>query len=99
MPAIAALPGLDDLRDRALASLASCGVSAGALSGDQRSRTPILGAELARVSWCTAQDAGNAVDRAQQAFRTWRQVPARPAAPSSSGSPGCWPGIRRRSPP
>ncbi len=76
MPAIAALPGLDDLRDRALASLASCGVSAGALSGDQRSRTPILGAELARVSWCTAQDAGNAVDRAQQAFRTWRQVPA-----------------------
>ena len=76
MPAIAALPGLDDLRERALASLASCGVSAGALGGDQPSRTPILGAELARVSWCTAQDAGNAVDRARQAFRSWRQVPA-----------------------
>jgi aldehyde dehydrogenase (NAD+) len=76
MPAIAALPALDDLRDRALTSLASCGVAADALGGDQRSSTPILGAALARVSWCTTQQASAAVARAQEAFRSWRQVPA-----------------------
>jgi aldehyde dehydrogenase (NAD+) len=76
VPAIAALPGLDDLRYRALASLASCGVATDALGGDQRCRTPILGAELARVSWCPAAEARDAVDRAQEAFRSWRQVPA-----------------------
>ena len=76
MPAIAALPGLDHLRDRALASLACCAVTADALGGDQRMLTPILGAELARVSWCTTQEASNAVDRAQEAFRSWRRVPA-----------------------
>jgi aldehyde dehydrogenase (NAD+) len=77
MPAIStSLPTLDDLRDLALASLASCGVAADALGGDQRSMTPILGAELARVRWSTPQQAGQAVDRAQEAFRSWRQVPA-----------------------
>jgi aldehyde dehydrogenase (NAD+) len=76
MPAITALPALSDLRDRALASLASCGVTADALGGDQRSVTPILGAELACVSWCTAQQASAAVARAQEAFRSWRQIPA-----------------------
>jgi aldehyde dehydrogenase (NAD+) len=76
VPAIAALPALDDLRDRALASLASCGVATDALGGDQRCLTPILGTELARVSWCTAAEAGDAVNRAQEAFRGWRQVPA-----------------------
>src|ERR1017187_10552710 len=76
MPAIAALPTLDDLRDRALTSLASCGVPTDTLGGDQRSITPILGAELARVSWCTAQQASAAGARAQEAFRSWRQIPA-----------------------
>src|ERR1017187_10207998 len=76
MPAIAALPTLDDLRDRALTSLASCGVPTDTLGGDQRSITPILGAELARVRWSTPQQADDAVARAQEAFRRWRQVPA-----------------------
>ncbi len=76
MHAIAALPALDELRDRARASLASCGVAAEALRGDQRSLTPVLGAELARVRWSTTRDATDAVARAQQAFGSWRQVPA-----------------------
>jgi aldehyde dehydrogenase (NAD+) len=76
MPASAALPALGDLRDRALASLAGCGVAADTLGGDQRSTTPILGAELARVSWSTASQASAAVARAAEAFRSWRQVPA-----------------------
>jgi len=77
MPATAAsLPTIDQLRDRALASLTSCGMSAAALGGDHRSSTPILGAELARVGWATPQQADDAVVRAQEAFRSWRQVPA-----------------------
>ena len=77
MPAIStALPTLEDLRDRAVASLGSCAVAADALGGDQRSITPILGADLARVSWSTPPDADDAVARAQEAFRSWRQVPA-----------------------
>ncbi len=76
MPAItASLPAADRLRDRAHASLASCGVAAGALGGDQRSITPILGAELARVSWSRPADADDAVARAAEAARSWRQVP------------------------
>ncbi len=77
MPAIStSLPTLDNLRDRGLASLGSCAVAGTALGGDQRSITPILGADLARVRWSTPQDADDAVARAQEAFRSWRQVPA-----------------------
>ena len=77
MPATSqSLPSADELRDRALASLARCGVGPDALGGDQRSSTPILGMELARVRWSTPQQADDAVARAQEAFRRWRQVPA-----------------------
>ncbi len=99
MPAIStSLPTLDDLRDRALASLGNCAVAGTALSGDQRSITPILGADLARVRWSAPQDADDAVARAQEAFRSWRQVPGRPAAPSSSTSAGSLRGTRQHSP-
>jgi aldehyde dehydrogenase (NAD+) len=77
MPATSqSLPNADELRDRAFASLARCGVGPDALGGDQRSSTPILGMELARVRWSTPQQADDAVARAQEAFRRWRQVPA-----------------------
>jgi aldehyde dehydrogenase (NAD+) len=77
MPAISqTLPAPDDLRDRALASLARCGVAPATLGGEDQSVTPILGAELARVRWATAADAEQAIDRAQTAFQAWRQVPA-----------------------
>jgi acyl-CoA reductase-like NAD-dependent aldehyde dehydrogenase len=77
MPAISpSLPAPEDLRQHALDSLTSCAVAPEALGGDQRSMTPILGAELARIGWSSPQQVDDAIARAQQAFRSWRQVPA-----------------------
>ncbi len=77
MPAISqSLPTPEDLRERARASLASCAVAPEAIGGDQRTMSPILGSELARVRWSSPQDVQDAVARAQEAFRRWRQIPA-----------------------
>jgi aldehyde dehydrogenase (NAD+) len=71
-----ALPTLSELRERALASLSSCGVAAGCLGGDHGSDTPIRGQDLAAVGWSAAGDVDAAVARASEAFLTWRQTPA-----------------------
>jgi aldehyde dehydrogenase (NAD+) len=77
VPAISpSLPTPELLRERATASLASCAVAPGLLGGDHRAMTPVLGAELARVRWSSAQDVDDAIARAQEAFRSWREVPA-----------------------
>jgi aldehyde dehydrogenase (NAD+) len=77
MPAISqSLPTPQSLRERARASLASCAVAPEALGGDQRTTTPILGAELARVRWSSPKDVDDAIARAQETFRRWRKVPA-----------------------
>ncbi len=44
--------------------------------GDLIARTPITGGELARVRANTADDVRTAIGRAQEAFVTWRSVPA-----------------------
>src|SRR6202041_534866 len=53
------------------------GLTAGALSGGALSvRSPIDGAEIARVRETPAADMPAIIDRAQSAFLAWREVPA-----------------------
>jgi aldehyde dehydrogenase (NAD+) len=70
------LPTLSELRERALAGLASCGVPAEILRGDHASATPIRGQQLAAVGWSAGADVGAAIDRATEAFLSWRDTPA-----------------------
>ena len=70
------LPALSELRERALSSLARCGVPEDSLRGDHRSITPIRGQELTAVGWSAAQDVDGAVARAADAFLIWRETPA-----------------------
>ena len=75
-PARTALPTADELRSRARAALAACGVGADLLAGSRTSRTPITGEDLVAVSWAAEGDVDAAVLRAHQAFLTWRGTPA-----------------------
>jgi aldehyde dehydrogenase (NAD+) len=75
-PTAQSLPALTELRERALASLARCGVPPERLGGDHRSATPIRGEELAAVGWSAASDVDDAAGRAIEAFLTWRETPA-----------------------
>src|SRR5947209_2627533 len=45
-------------------------------SGDIAVRSPIDGSEIGRVAAHTPQQVGEIVQRAQQAFEAWRNVPA-----------------------
>ena len=44
--------------------------------GDLVSRSPIDGAELGRARMMSADAVGEAVGRAEAAFKAWRQIPA-----------------------
>jgi aldehyde dehydrogenase (NAD+) len=70
------LPSADELRDLAQRSLDACGVDAALLSGGSTSRTPVLGTDLLPVSWATDDEVDRAVERAAEAFVTWRTTPA-----------------------
>ena len=68
-----------ELRDRALAALDALGVDREARlddGGTVRARSPLTGAELFGVRTHTADGVADAVGRAADAFRAWREVPA-----------------------
>ena len=65
------LPTHDDLVARASAILAACGAATG--DGDQHARTPITGGPLGAAG--SSGDVDAAVDRATEAFLTWRTTP------------------------
>ena len=71
-----ALPSAAALRAAASRALEACGVDPGRLSGDQTSRTPVLGADLLPVRWSDADDVDRAVTAAHEAFLVWRVTPA-----------------------
>ncbi len=66
------LPSTEQLAGRAAELLAACGAVTG--DGDQPARTPITGGSLSPAG--STGDVDAAVDRAQTAFRTWRDTPA-----------------------
>ncbi|WP_129793923.1 aldehyde dehydrogenase family protein [Sphingosinicella sp. CPCC 101087] len=66
-----------DLATETRALLANLGVDPSWLDGGSLTvRSPITGETLAHVRETTIAEAGREIARAEQAFRTWRQVPA-----------------------
>ena len=56
--------------------------------GDLSVRTPVTGEEIGAVSSISAEETGAAVERAHQAFKAWRNVPApRRGGSSRTGKP------------
>ncbi|MFD4621480.1 aldehyde dehydrogenase family protein [Streptomyces sp. NPDC058475] len=75
--AVTAVSSTDDIRARAEAALARCGVELAAVKGDGLgARTPITGAELFRLRAATPESVDRAVEAAHDAFLTWRITPA-----------------------
>ncbi|MGH3359518.1 MAG: aldehyde dehydrogenase family protein, partial [Nocardioidaceae bacterium] len=70
------LPSSSQLFDIARTSLDRCGVDIDALAGDTRNNSPVNGEPLASYAEGDGAAVRSAVDRAQEAFRSWRAVPA-----------------------
>jgi len=74
--ASAEIPGGSELSGLAAATAERCGVDLGAIAGGTELTSPINGERLFSVDWADAAAVGVAVDRARDAFRQWRMVPA-----------------------
>ncbi|MDP9391045.1 MAG: aldehyde dehydrogenase family protein, partial [Actinomycetota bacterium] len=70
------LPTAEDLRRSAQEAAGRCGVDLNTWAGDRPVTSPINGEPLFSVRWQDAADVAGAVERAQEAFREWRTVPA-----------------------
>ncbi len=76
MTAVTTLPSADDLRQQAQDAARRCGVDLDSLAGDHVVTSPVNGQPLSSVRWSTGADVDGAVARAEEAFRSWRTVPA-----------------------
>ncbi|WP_068399484.1 L-piperidine-6-carboxylate dehydrogenase [Kribbia dieselivorans] len=70
------IPSSTELSALADAALARCGVDLDALGGGASIISPINGQALTTLTWDDASEVGAALDRAEDAFRVWRRVPA-----------------------
>lgn len=70
------LPTSDRLTEIARATLDRCGVDVDALGGDVATYSPINGERLFSVAYGDETTVKLAVERAQDAFKQWRRVPA-----------------------
>ncbi|MDP9459077.1 MAG: aldehyde dehydrogenase family protein [Actinomycetota bacterium] len=70
------LPTAEDLRRSAQEAAGRCGVDLSSSAGDRPVTSPINGEPLFCVRWQDAADVADAVERAEEAFREWRTVPA-----------------------
>lgn len=64
------------LVDSVNAALTACGVDTAAAAGDLAVHSPITGEALPSVRSASAADVTAAIEKADAAFRTWRDVPA-----------------------
>ena len=71
-----ALPSEETLREQARRALRRCGLDPDALVGETATHSPILGTELAHLSWQRPADVDDAVRRAKEVFPVWRDTPA-----------------------
>ncbi|GAB3192738.1 aldehyde dehydrogenase family protein [Geodermatophilus arenarius] len=70
------LPTAEDLARLAADAAGRCGVDLDAIAGDFPVTSPVNGQRVASLRRDTAADVATAVERADEAFRTWRTVPA-----------------------
>jgi aldehyde dehydrogenase (NAD+) len=73
---VTSLPTAEDLRSLAEDAARRCGVDLDAVAGDHPVTSPVNGERLLSVRRQTGADVETAVERAQEAFRQWRTVPA-----------------------
>src|SRR4051794_22725959 len=72
----ATIPSAEDLQARARTTAGRCGVVLGTRAASTATTSPINGEHLHSLEWVDAAAVDSAVERAQQAFRSWRTVPA-----------------------
>src|SRR5690606_9791446 len=66
-----------DIRKETAELMARLGVPSETMSGgDLRVASPVTGEEIAALKSMSAAETDSAIDRADEAFRTWRMVPA-----------------------
>jgi aldehyde dehydrogenase (NAD+) len=70
------IPSASELGERARLTAERCGVDLSRIAGGTELTSPINGGHLFSVEWVGAKSVDAAVDRAQDAFRQWRIVPA-----------------------
>ncbi|WP_028645511.1 L-piperidine-6-carboxylate dehydrogenase [Nocardioides sp. URHA0020] len=70
------IPSQSELSALALDTARRCGVDVDALGGDVVTGSPVNGQQVATLGWREAAYVDEAVGRADEAFRTWRRVPA-----------------------
>jgi aldehyde dehydrogenase (NAD+) len=75
VPTLPTLPTERELGLLARAALQRCGCDTGMLAGEHPVHSPINGGRLASVGWAGAAEVAAAVDRAHEAFLSWRTVP------------------------
>jgi L-aminoadipate-semialdehyde dehydrogenase len=73
---VPALPTERELCLLARTALERCGGDLLSLPGEYPARTPVTGGQLALTGWAGPALVQNAVERAREAFLTWRAVPA-----------------------
>ena len=70
------IPSGKALQDQVRATAERCGVHLKAIGGDIETTSPVNGEHLFSVGWADARTVDTAVGRAQEAFLSWRTVPA-----------------------
>jgi aldehyde dehydrogenase (NAD+) len=70
------IPSASELSELARVTAEHCGVDLNLIAGSTRLTSPINGEHLFSVEWAGATAVDAAVNRAQDAFRQWRTVPA-----------------------
>ncbi|MGA8046673.1 MAG: aldehyde dehydrogenase family protein [Dermatophilaceae bacterium] len=70
------VPAPEDLRRRAEAAAAACGVDLDAHAGDHERHSPITGTTVSALAWSTPEIVAQAVEKAHTAYLGLRQVPA-----------------------
>ncbi|NLJ52906.1 MAG: aldehyde dehydrogenase family protein [Intrasporangiaceae bacterium] len=70
------LPTADQLRTQAEEAARACGVELAAHAGDQERRSPVTGTVVSALAWACADDVAAAVERAHEAYLSFRGVPA-----------------------
>ena len=70
------IPSAKDLQDQARVTAGRCGVELSTVAAHGATTSPINGEHLHSLGWVEAAAVDAAVERAQDAFRTWRTVPA-----------------------
>lgn len=70
------VPTAEELRTRAEEAARACGVDLAAHGGEHERLSPVTGTVVSSLAWSSPQDVAAAVERAHEAYLSFREVPA-----------------------